>query len=73
MEAQNDHERLVKLEMTMTAHEVQCEERWKTTFNRLEDIDSGITRINSKLMIGLGSAIIFLAGVVVTLVTRGLA
>ena len=73
METQNDHERLVKLEVTMTAHEVQCEERWKTTFNRLEDIDSGIGKLNSKLMIGLGSGIIFLAGVVVTLITKGLA
>lgn len=70
METQNDHERLVKLEMTMTAHEVQCEERWKTTFNRLEDIDDGINKINTKLMVGLGSAIIFLGGVVVTLATR---
>lgn len=67
MEPQNDHERLIKLEMTMSSHEVQCEERWKTTFNRLEDIDGGLTRINSKLMVGLGSLIMFLGGVIVTL------
>jgi len=26
-------------------HEVQCEERWKTTFNRLDDIDQKLDRM----------------------------
>lgn len=68
----NDHDRIVEIEKEMHAHEIQCEERWKTTFNRLEDIDSNLRRIESKIMVGAGSLILFLAGVIVTLLTRGL-
>lgn len=72
METRNDHDRIVEIEKEMHAHEIQCEERWKTTFNRLEDIDSNLRRIESKIMVGAGSLILFLAGVIVTLLTRGL-
>ena len=72
METQNDHDRIIEIEKEMHAHEIQCEERWKTTFNRLEDIDSNLRRIESKIMVGAGSLILFLAGVIVTLLTRGL-
>lgn len=68
----NDHDRIVEIEKEMHAHEIQCEERWKTTFNRLEDIDQNLHRIESKIMVGAGSLILFLAGVIVTLLTRGL-
>ena len=70
METRNDHDRIVEIEKEMHAHEIQCEERWKTTFNRLEDIDSNLQRIESKIMLGAGSLILFLAGVIVTLLTR---
>lgn len=66
-----DH-RVREIEVEMAQHEAQCEERWKTTFNRLEDIDSNLRRIESKIMVGAGSLILFLAGVIVTLLTRGL-
>lgn len=69
---QNDHDRIIEIEKEMHAHEIQCEERWKTTFNRLEDIDQNLHRIESKIMVGAGSLILFLAGVIVTLLTRGL-
>ena len=72
METQNDHDRIIEIEKEMHAHEIQCEERWKTTFNRLEDIDANLQRIESKIMVGAGSLILFLAGVIVTLLTRGL-
>lgn len=72
METRNDHDRIVEIEKEMHAHEIQCEERWKTTFNRLEDIDQNLHRIESKIMVGAGSLILFLAGVIVTLLTRGL-
>jgi len=72
VETQNDHDRIVEIEKEMHAHEIQCEERWKTTFNRLEDIDQNLHRIESKIMVGAGSLILFLAGVIVTLLTRGL-
>ena len=72
METRNDHDRIVEIEKEMHAHEIQCEERWKTTFNRLEDIDQNLHRIESKIMVGAGSLILFLAGVIVTLLTRGI-
>ena len=68
----NVDNRVREIEVEMAQHEAQCEERWKTTFNRLEDIDSNLRRIESKIMVGAGSLILFLAGVIVTLLTRGL-
>ena len=70
METRNDHDRIVEIEKEMHAHEIQCEERWKTTFNRLEDIDTNLHRIESKIVVGAGTLILFLAGVIVTLLTR---
>ena len=63
-----DHEsRVNDLELEMARHEAQCEERWKTTFNRLNDIEDGLKRIENRIMVAGGSIIIFLAGVIVTL------
>ena len=63
-----DHEnRINDLELEMARHEAQCEERWKTTFNRLNDIEDGLKRIENRIMVSGGSIIIFLAGVIVTL------
>ena len=64
METEN---RINDLELEMARHEAQCEERWKTTFNRLDDIEDGIKRIENRIMVAGGSIIIFLAGVIVTL------
>ena len=59
--------RIRMMEGEMAQHETQCEERWKTTFNRLQDIEDGLTRIENRIMVAGGSIIIFLAGVIVTL------
>ena len=59
--------RINDLELEMARHEAQCEERWKTTFNRLNDIEDGLKRIENRIMVAGGSIIIFLAGVNVTL------
>ena len=64
METEN---RINDLELEMARHEAQCEERWKTTFNRLNDIEDGLKRIENRIMVAGGSIIIFLAGVIVTL------
>jgi len=37
METTNE---LNRMKIELATHEVQCEERWKTTFQRLEGIDS---------------------------------
>jgi len=62
--------RIRNIEIEMSQHEVQCEERWKTTFNRLMEIEDSIRRIESKIMVGAGSLILFLAGVIVTLLMK---
>ena len=59
--------RINDLELEMARHEAQCEERWKTTFNRLNDIEDGLKRIENRIMVAGGSIIGFLAGVIVTL------
>ena len=59
--------RINDLELEMARHEAQCEERCKTTFNRLNDIEDGLKRIENRVMVAGGSIIVFLAGVIVTL------
>jgi hypothetical protein len=60
-------ERVRNIEIEMSTHESQCEERWKTTFNRLMDIEDSLKRIENRIMVSAGSLIVFLAGVIVTL------
>lgn len=59
-------ERIHTLESRMAAHEAQCEERWKTTFNRLDDIGEHLDRIEARVMAGGGTVIIFLLGLLAT-------
>lgn len=58
----NMEDRVRHLELEMASHEAQCEERWKTTFNRLEDIDEALQRIESRVMAGGAAIILFMAG-----------
>jgi len=62
--------RVRDIEIGMAQHDAQCEERWKTTFNRLMDIEEGIKRMENRLVMGAGSMILFLAGVIVTLLMK---
>jgi hypothetical protein len=59
--------RVREIEVEMAQHEAQCEERWKTTFNRLIGIEDAMKQMESRLLVGAGSMIVFLAGVIVTL------
>ena len=59
-------ERIHTLESRMAAHEAQCEERWKTTFNRLDDIGDHLERIESRVLACGGTVIIFLLGLLAT-------
>ena len=58
------------MKLELTAHEVQCEERWKTTFNRLDDIDGKLDRMEQRQLTMGGAIILFLAGLVVTLIMQ---
>ena len=59
-----------RIELDVATHEVQCEERWKTCFQRLEDLEAGLMRIESRMTVMGGTVIMFLAGVLVTLITQ---
>jgi hypothetical protein len=69
MEKVQDERELIELRMDFNSHEVQCEERWKTTFNRLDDIDSKLDRMESRQLQVGGAVILFLLGVIVTIIT----
>ena len=58
------------LENQLERHEVQCEERWKTNFQRLGDIEKAVERIEGRIVAVGGAVIIFLAGLVVTVFAR---
>lgn len=60
-------ERVRTIELEMASHEAQCEERWKTTFNRLQDIDESLQRIESRVMAGGGAIILFMLGLLASL------
>jgi hypothetical protein len=57
------------MEREFAMHEVQCEERWKTTFTRLEGIEHQLSRMDQRMLTLGGTIILFLAGVIVTLIT----
>ena len=58
-----------RLEIELRTHEVQCDERWKTTFHRLETIEGFLQRMETRMLAMGGVLIMFLAGLVVTLST----
>ena len=62
-------ENIAELDKRMSSHEAMCEERWKTNFNRLDDIDFALRRIEARTMAVGGGLILFLAGLIVTLLT----
>ena len=64
------NEKINDLEKGLFAHEVMCEERWKTCFQRLEDVENSLNRIETRMTHMGGTVILFLAGVIVTLLTQ---
>lgn len=67
---QNDHSRWEELEIETKTHIVQCEERWKTNFNRLDDIEAALRKIEARTIAVGGGLIVFLAGLIVTLLVE---
>ena len=65
-----EQEEINNVKSELRAHEVQCEERWKTTFNRLDDIDVKLDRMEQRQLTMGGAIILFLAGLVVTLIMQ---
>lgn len=58
-----------QVKMDLEKHEAICAERWKTAFNTFDDIEGSIRRIEQILIGGAGAIILFMAGLIVTLVT----
>ena len=58
-----------QVRMDLEKHEAICAERWKTAFNKFEDMENSINRIEQILIGGSGAVILFMAGLIVTLVT----
>ena len=48
------------LESAFKAHEVQCEERWKTIFERVDRNADHLQRIENRMMAMGGAIILFL-------------
>jgi len=60
---------LDSIEMELRTHEVQCDERWRTTFKRLEGIEDSLFRIESRTVKIGGGLIFFLASLLVTVLS----
>ena len=56
---------LQELKTQFLVHEKECAERWKTTFNKLDDIDSRLDRVFNLIMAGGATTIMFLLGILV--------
>ena len=61
-------EELQELRTQFLVHEKECAERWKTTFNKLDDIDSRLDRVFNLIMAGGATTIMFLLGLISTVV-----
>ena len=61
------HERLMELDARQREHEAMCEERWKTCFHRLGDLDDAVTRLETILIGVAGTIIVGGAGVILTI------
>ena len=58
---------IVELDKRMSTHEVMCDERWKTCFSRLDDLDNSIGRLESIAIAASGTIIVGTVGVLVTI------
>lgn len=64
-------DKVAGLEKGLHAHEVQCEERWKTTFHRLDSIEDTLARIEGRIIRSAGGIILFLAGIIASFLLTG--
>lgn len=53
----------------LAKHEAVCAERWKTAFNRFDDIDTSVKRIETILISAAGGAIVGAATLLLTIYT----
>jgi|TARA_A100001515_G_scaffold130617_1_gene117984 hypothetical protein len=61
--------------LELAVHEKECAERWKTAFNKFDEIDRDVKEINTKLDNGTKTIIgllIVLISSIITLIVRNL-
>ena len=51
----------------LVKHEAVCAERWKTAFNRFNDLDESVKRIETILISAAGALIVGGAGLIITM------
>ena len=63
----SDLQRQVDLiESELQVHATQCEERWKTIFERMESVEETLERMESRIVTASGVIIMFLLGLIAT-------
>tara|TARA_R100001510_G_C7649582_1_gene207022 strand:- start:2044 stop:2247 length:204 start_codon:yes stop_codon:yes gene_type:complete len=58
-----------KIRIDLAKLETAVAERWKTAFNRFDEIEERLNRIDTYILSGAGGVILFMAGLIVTLLT----
>ena len=53
------------IESELQVHAIQCEERWKTIFARIEDVENTLQRMEGRIIGASGVIIMFLLGLIV--------
>jgi hypothetical protein len=56
-----------KVANDLAKHEAVCAERWKTAFNRFDDLDENVKRIETILISAAGALIVGGAGLIITM------
>jgi|TARA_R110000744_G_scaffold239145_1_gene356572 hypothetical protein len=70
-EEQKNSENIIQLDLRMSTHEVMCDERWKTCFARLDDLDTNISRLETIAIGACGTIIVGSVGVIISIVMMG--
>ena len=52
------------IESELQVHATQCEERWKTIFARIEDVEETLARMENRIITASGVIIMFLLGLI---------
>jgi len=66
-EVQKNTADIAILDKRMSSHEAMCEERWKTCFNRFDNMDSSVGRIEMILISCAGALIVGAATLIFTM------
>jgi hypothetical protein len=52
------------IESELQVHATQCEERWKTIFERMESVEETLARMENRIITASGVIIMFLLGLI---------